>query len=502
MSFSKLSMSEIQDYFGESDPISLSEYYRGNITSGWPTITLEDTVNNFDSGPTEEFGRAISISGDTIVIGGRLQDPLTGIQGGRIYVYTKQSEDLSTIPTSETISLSDFSFLNDQVTEALTLQQILAVPGSSLAFSKSVDIDGDRLVAGDHSYDDRTGRVVVFRRDPESLDRPWTNFAKNIIDFSDSLGNTITTTSPTQTGVSFGTGVAISNDTIIVSAPFYNTTPGATGQQEPADGLNGIGFQGLVQVLVSQPGSNTWTRQANLTAADDSAVDQFGRGGDFFQRSLGNNVDYGQNALDISGDTVVIGAAAKDVNSTRSSGQVYIFTRSGSTWSEDFILRNPFGQGFRDEFGYSVAVDSDQDLIAIGCPGEDIGFGNSGAVFVYRRSLNSWSIQDILTFRPDVIAPVQLGYTVDIGDNKTIIAGAPALFENGGRPGKVYIFETSDGFNWSFAKEISHPTPADGDLFGIAIGTDGKFVIIGAPSDSDEVSDQGSVFILNAPYSI
>ena len=80
----------------------------------------------------------------------------------------------------------------------------------------------------------------------------------------------------------------------------------------------------------------------------------------------------------VSGDTAVIGAFGENssttgVNSTPNesatdSGAAYVFTRSGSTWSQQAYLKAS-NTGTLDLFGYSVAVSG--DTAVIGADGED-----------------------------------------------------------------------------------------------------------------------------------
>ena len=63
----------------------------------------------------------------------------------------------------------------------------------------------------------------------------------------------------------------------------------------------------------------TWTEQAKLTASDGAAVDEFGV------------------SVAIAGDTIVVGAWQDDDNGAN-SGSAYVFTRTGTTWTEQAKL--------------------------------------------------------------------------------------------------------------------------------------------------------------------
>jgi hypothetical protein len=119
----------------------------------------------------------------------------------------------------------------------------------------------------------------------------------------------------------------------------------------------------------------------------------------------GDHDNFGYSVA-ISGDTMVVGAAAEDSAATgidgdqsdtsaAVSGAAYVFTRSGSTWSQQAYLKAS-NTDAGDQFGYSVAIDG--DTIVVGANGEDSTAsgvdGNQadnsglspGAAYVFTRS--------------------------------------------------------------------------------------------------------------------
>ena len=131
---------------------------------------------------------------------------------------------------------------------------------------------------------------------------------------------------------------------------------------------------------------DVWSQQAYLKASNTGAGDYFG------------------TSVAVSGDTLVVGARYEDSNATgvdgdqadntaANSGAAYVFTRSGSTWSQQAYLKasNP---GANDEFGNSVGVSGDTVVVgaryeesnATGVNGDqaDNSAADSGAVYVFR----------------------------------------------------------------------------------------------------------------------
>ena len=152
--------------------------------------------------------------------------------------------------------------------------------------------------------------------------------------------------------------------------------------------------------LFTRYGSD-WIQQAKLTAADGEAGAEFGR------------------SVALSDGTAIIGAA-RDDEKGEDSGSVYVFTRSGTNWSQRAKLTAADGAK-GDVFGISVALDGDTALI--GADLDDDKGENSGSVYVYTRSKGTWSQQAKLT--ADDAGDVDIfGVRVAIsGDTALIAAG-------------------------------------------------------------------------------
>jgi hypothetical protein len=81
-------------------------------------------------------------------------------------------------------------------------------------------------------------------------------------------------------------------------------------------------------------------------------------------------------------------------NSASFSGAVYVFTRSGASWTQQAYVKAS-NTGADDQFGWSVALSADGNTLAVGAVGEDsnaMGVNGdqtnnsasySGAVYLY-----------------------------------------------------------------------------------------------------------------------
>jgi hypothetical protein len=199
-------------------------------------------------------------------------------------------------------------------------------------FGWSVSFEGDTALIGAMGDDNLTGSAYVFVRSGNT----WTEQVK-------------LTASNGATGDNFGVSVSLDGDTALVGATNHPIFP-----------LNIIG-----SAYVFVRSGNTWTEQAKLTAGDGAA-------GDFFGWSVS-----------LEGDTALVGAFSDD-DSGDDSGSVYMFLRSGTTWTEQAKLTASDGAA-GDQFGYWVSFDGDTALV--GSSGNDDNGEYSGSAYLYQQPL-------------------------------------------------------------------------------------------------------------------
>lgn len=106
-----------------------------------------------------------------------------------------------------------------------------------------------------------------------------------------------------------------------------------------------------------------FTPQQKLTAADGATFDQFGY------------------EVTLSDDTLVVGAPFGDIGANFNQGSVYVFTRSGGTWTQQQKLIANDGEP-QDSLGSSVALDG--NIMVAGAVDDQIGGNPSqGSVYVF-----------------------------------------------------------------------------------------------------------------------
>ena len=201
----------------------------------------------------------------------------------------------------------------------------------------------------------------------------------------------------------FGFSVALSADgnIALIGADLANATQGAA-------------------YIFTRSGTS-WTQQTKLTASDATNSSTFGDA----------------VALSADGNTALIGAYQKTIGSNQSEGVAYIFTYSGTSWSQQAELISSDGAA-QDNFGSSVSLSADGNTAAIGAFHKVINSHNyQGSVYVFTYSGTSWSQQTEL-ISSDGSSYDDFGQSVSLsGDGSTLLIGAPG--HNGGQ-GAAYTF--------------------------------------------------------------
>ncbi len=233
------------------------------------------------------------------------------------------------------------------------------------------------------------------------------------------------------------------------------------------------------------------------TAANSGSAYVFTRSGSGwsqqakFTASDANAGDSFGGSVALSGDTALIGALGVDCTATIVyCGAAYVFTRSGNAWTQQqkLMASDASTQAF---FGISVALSADTALI--GAYGVTCTAGtNCGAAYVFTRSGSTWLLQQKLTAESFAAANSQFGRSVALSGDRALI----------GAPGDLTV--TGDAFTylraygaWSQEQKLIAPDTATGDYFGSAVALSGSTAVIGVEKHSDFLSTSGSAYVFN-----
>ncbi|MEW6072788.1 MAG: FG-GAP repeat protein [Planctomycetota bacterium] len=306
----------------------------------------EGSLTASDAGAYDLFGGAVALRGDTALIGAE------GADGGRFgsgsaYVFVRAGS----LWTQEQELTAGDAASHDELGCSVALDSETAVAGAP----------------GDDDRGSRAGAVYVFVR----ADQGWMEQAK-------------LTALDAAAGGEFGSAVSISGDSLLV---------GARGQ----------GGAGAAYVFVRA--GTIWTQQARLAAGDGVAGDDFGA------------------AVALDGDCAVVGAPGDDhPPAGDDEGSAWVFVRAGTTWSAPAKLAASDAAA-RDRFGRSVALDGETALV--GAPEDDDGGSGAGSVYVFTRWGTAWSPAAKLG-AGDATAGSSFGYAVALEDGTAAIGADDA----------------------------------------------------------------------------
>ena len=360
-----------------------------------------------DGQADDAFGNSISMYGDTALIGAFQDDTGTG----SVYVFTRSDD--TTWTQQAKLTASDGAIVDQ--------------------FGWSVSLFGDTALIGVYGDDDNgrnSGSAYVFTRTGTT----WTQQQKLLASDGEAWDE-------------FGDSVSLSGDTALI---------GAWGD---------LYQEGSVYVF-TRTGS-TWAQQTKLTPSDDTA------------RCFGGSVS-------LDGNTALIGAFGED----DSKGSAYVFTRTGTTWTQEQKLLASDGT-IDDVFGLDVSLSADTALI--GAYGDDDNGVDSGSAYVFTRTGTTWTEQQKLIASDGATNDEFSRQSVSL-DGNTALIGAWFDDDYGVDSGSAYVF-TRNGTIWTQQQKLLAKDGAPNDFFGCSVFLSRSTALIGAEHDNDNGFESGSAYV-------
>jgi hypothetical protein len=387
-----------------------------------------------DGASGDDLGTSIAISGDTAIVGAESDHVGSNANQGAAYIFVRSgsswtqqakltaSDGTANVYFGASVAISGTSVIvgaisaNGGSTNGSGAAYIFIRSGTNWTqqaklsasdgatgdgFGGSVGISGANAIVG-ASFDtvganSQQGSAYIFVRGGTI----WTEEQRLIA--SDGAAND-----------RFGGSVAVSGTTAIVGVG--------------SDTVGSNTYQGSVYVFL-RSGSNAWILQQQLFAADGAAGGNFG------------------SSVAIFGNNLIVGAilAAGSPN-TPSQGAAYVFVRSGTTWTQQAKLfpSNGANIGF---FGISVAISGDTAIV-----GTDNGnFSNpdAGAAYIFTRSGTTWTERQKLTPSDGASRDV-FGYSVGISGTTAIVGSINASNASNIRAGAAYVYTLTTGSSFDF----------------------------------------------------
>ncbi|KPA12838.1 PKD domain-containing protein [Candidatus Magnetomorum sp. HK-1] len=505
-----------KDDYSYTDQGSAYIYKRNGTT--W---IKEDWIYASDRAASDQFGCAVSLSGDYAIIGARYDDDsFSG--SGSAYIFFRDGNNWN---QQAKLNAND--------------------PETNAYFGESVSISGDYAIVGAYSDDHQqtdTGSAYIFKRNGTS----WSQTAK------------LTPTDGSKSDI-FGYKVAISGDYVVVSSKNDDDQCANSGS-----------------AYLYQRNGESWNFLYKITANDPEPEDYFARSvsihknniaiGAFYNDDNGSNsgsayifslatkptfVEINDQTIDFStsshaipltifntdGRNITITALSSDeaiisnnniniassgsntfVSSTSSGNQLYldieltptqknntnttiiltITNADGLTSTRNFTLSfmSPEEKIISDDaaasdnFGNDISIY--QDFAIIGARYDDDNGSSSGSAYILKRNAFGWQqMQKLLA--SDGAADDQFGFSVSMFDDYAIV-GARYDDVSYTNSGSAYIFRRY-GSTWHQEIKIYAGDRAESDYFGYAVDISNNYAIVGSYNEDTTYTDQGAAYI-------
>ncbi|MBZ0268367.1 hypothetical protein K8I85_09450 [bacterium] len=387
-----------------------------------------------DAGTSDEFGTAVDIDGDIIVVGAPHADTAITNEGAA-YVFYRNAGGADQWGFVRKISAAD------------------GQPGEE--FAGSVGVSGDVIVVGCALDDDLThgnsGSAYVFHRNAGGTDN-WGQVKK--------------LTAPSAAANDFfGHSVAVAGDAILVGAHGTSSSTGAAhafGRNQ--GGSDNWGYQAALDPIDGGAGAQFgWSVDADQTYAIVSAHKQHGGGNTrgaayIFERDTGGAGTWGRVAkltafdaadfdnfgydVAIQNRRAVVGSPFDD-DEGAASGSVYVYDPDGGgsdVWS--FVAKRTASDGSSDDqYGLAVGVHGDDAIAGAYYVGN--GVGAAYLLSADEGGVDNWGEVDKLV-ASDATGGIHYGWDVRVYGS-TAAVGARYESSAAASGGAVYVVGLSCG---------------------------------------------------------
>jgi hypothetical protein len=490
-------------------------YVFAKPAGGWANMTQSAELTQPGIVSNDLFGREVAISGNTVVVGADYATPGSSSAAGAAYVFTGSGS----VWTQTAVLTASNGATNDHLGSAVSISSdantvvvganmggkpgpgaayVFVKPNSGWAnmtqtaeltasggvagdvFGSSVSISGNTVVVGANGLKSAQGAAYVYAKPAGG----WKNMTQTTkltasdaaagADFGGDMavsisGNTLVAGAPLAKGngaayVFTGSGSAWSQTAEITEPNFakgdnFGQSVSISGNTMVVGALFANGDKGAAYVFTWS--GSAWTPTAELTASDGAAGAEFGV------------------SVSIDGNTIVVGALGATIDGQSDQGAAYVFTKSGSSWTQAAELTASDGVA-NDLFGYSVSISG--NTVVSGAPG-NVGADNIGAAYMFAKPVSGWKnmTQSAKVTQPGIVSNTLFGREVAISGNTVVVGADYATPGSNSAAGAAYVF-TKSGSAWNQTAVLTASDGATDDHFGsaISINSNANTVVVGA----------------------
>ncbi len=390
-------------------------YDLSSTTPGNPVATF----NAHLPASRDQFGRSVAAVGDYVVVGAPEEDAAV-VDAGAVYVF-----DVTSPAPTESIAV-----LHNPT------------PERDDEFGCSVAAAGTQVVVG--AWKDNTGArnagiAYVYDLDSATPTTPL-----------------VTLTNP-EPGVNdcFGYAVAMAGSIVVVGAYSDDWGEGAAGSAYVYD---------LVSATPATP-------IATLHNPTPASRDSFGK------------------SVAVAGDIVAV-AAHYDDTMASNAGAVYVYDLGSATPTTPTATLTKPSASSSDYFGYSVAATD--DYVVVGVRGDDTSVSNAGAAYLYDLASPTPTVAVAILNNPNPASSDYFGHSVAIS-GAYVVVGEAGDDTGSSAAGTAHVYELASAASDTPVATLRNPTPTKDDQFGHTVAVSGTMVVVGAPWEDAQNVDQGEV---------
>jgi len=407
------------------------------------TASTEFLITSVQITPTSVDSNTVITVNNVLVASGTLSQPISLLEGiNDIRVKLTSADSLTqntyiitvTRETANSFAQNAYIKSNFQSTQTFGGSIGSSDPGRAIAINGNtlaVGVIFDEFVVTTTTYD---SAVYIFVRNSGS----WT-FQQRIM---------------YNLGGSFGFTVDLHNDTLVVG--------------------DNIAARGIAPNRVNSGAVHVYTRDVETWSLEQIIEPD----------TLVNSIRFGSSVA-IYGDTLAIGAPLQPFTIgafTTFAGAVYIYTRSGTIWTQQVILR-PENLGFANSFGTNVALYNDilvatspeesSSATGVNIIGSNIAGTNTGAVYTFKGAGAEWTQEAYI--KSEVLPMNLFGGSISLYGN---LLAVTSTFES-----KVFLYSNASG-SWVKHSEVQPAiVPLLGNIFASSVSIYKNTLVVGAKSN-------------------
>jgi hypothetical protein len=347
-----------------------------------------------DDGTTnDDFGRAVAMSGNFIIVGAQKHD-VEGENSGAAYIYERSVNDKGEIGWSQVAKLTP------------------PEPQAEERFGISVSIQGNVAIVGangDDSNGENSGAAYLFTLEPNIVGVEEWKFTKKLVASDGAAGD------------NFGFSVAIYGNQAVVGAVWANERGGSA------------------YVFINQGG--TWTTQGKFIG--EKPDDQFGWSVSMYEETIAVGA--------IKFDDRTIGPMTREIRD-RGSVNMYVKDEDGGWYRQARLEPSDGKEG--DHFGRSI--DLHEDWLIVSAPFSDEMGVDAGAAYIYQHVSDDWLLQAKVLPTQEPLALSEFGFSVGVSNDNFVVSSKYSNPEMWNGMGNVYIASTRNPNEPTVSPTLSH----------------------------------------------